>query len=273
MVIDVDTLPEIECLVAVLSLGLCTALENKGLTVDEASSYLFVPYTISLLKQVGASPELVHLIHLGTELEDFESLLPERLPDRLNTMKALAASVLQAQPELGKHEYKEHWLQNIPRPAVVSIPDPLQVYPPDKMVTRDEKLYRMLMTAYDEHGDPFWGFVQELFLINYWNNPIPDADAEMVYQATVPEAQELLRELLRRGFVYAVRIYGYPPPSSERFMVAQEELQYVVADTQNWLGPLVEGPSALYYRFCSAVPSEAITRDHVVPGAEPDLST
>ncbi len=27
---------------------------------------------------------------------------------------------------------------------------------------RNEKLYRMLMTAYDDNGDPFWGVLQEL---------------------------------------------------------------------------------------------------------------
>ena len=263
MIIDVEAPIEIETLVAVLSLGLCTALESQSLTIEEASGCLFSPYTMSLLRRVNASPDLVHLIHLGTELEDLESFTPNYFLRWLETMKVLALAILRSPPELSEHEYKEHWFQDNPRLVPVPLPDPLQKYPPDGTVTRDEKLYRMLMTAHDEHGDPFWGFLQELFSINYWNNSIPEDQADAVYRATIPEAQSLLRELYHRGFVFISRQYGYPPPSSRQFKVTEEEAEYVMADPQNWLGPELEGPAATCYHFCSNVPGETISRETI----------
>lgn len=264
MVIDVDAPVEIETLVAVLSLGLCAALENQSLTIDEASGYLFGPYTMSLLRRVKASTELIDLIHLGSELEDVERLIPQSLAKTLNEMKTLALSILHSLPKQSEHDYRKHWFQDVPRLVPIPLPDPLREYPPDKMLTRDEKLYRMLITAYDERGDPFWSFVQELVSINYWDNPVPDEYADAVYQATIPEAQSLMHELMQRGLVYVTRSYGFPPPSSGQFRVADAETGYVVADPQNWLGPQYEGPAALYYQFCSIVPGEAITRDSVL---------
>jgi hypothetical protein len=79
---------------------------------------------------------------------------------------------------------------------------------------RNEKLYRMLMTAYDDNGDPFWGILQELASINHWNDDTfastgDEARAEAALLETVPEAQELMRELLRRGLVYITRTKGW----------------------------------------------------------------
>ncbi len=117
-----------------------------------------------------------------------------------------------------------------------------------------------MLTAYDDYGDPFWGFVQELVLINHWddlNGTLPDK----LFYETIPEAQELMRELLQRGLVYITRIHGYPPPTTGRFVVTEKEVEAIVADTQNWVGPIDEGPSAIYYCFCSTMPGVSITED------------
>lgn len=293
MTIDVDSQPEIECLVAILSLGLCAALENKSLTILEAEGYLFSPYTMSLLRQIKVSSDLVKLVHLGTELEDFESILPARLPDRLNTMKALALSILRSLPELSEHEYKKHWLQpqngDFLHPAVSGSPSSEGTIrqqesssgasgaggsPVSETADPDEKLYRMLQVAYDDDGSPFWGFVQELLSINHWDETVPDDEAEAVYLATIPETQELMRELLQRGLVYMTRTQGFPPPSSGTTVVTEAEVDGVIADPQNWIGPPDEGASAIYYSLCSAIPGASIPRDSVrPPRVNPDSLT
>ena len=269
IIITVENRSQIECLVATLSLGLCAALESKSLSINEANSYLYAPFTLSLLKQVEASSELLKLVHLGSELEDYRGSLAHRLPDKLTEMKNLATAILRSQPALLEHEHKEHWLQYVPPPdaddknTLEESRDVLVDFPADKTISRGEKIYRMLMVAYNEVGEPFWSFVQELFSINYWNNTISDSEADVLYQATIPEAQELMRELMRRGLAYVTRRYGFPPPSSSPFVVAEGEAEYIIADPQNWVGPLVKGPSAVYYKFCTTVPSKTITRDTV----------
>ncbi len=132
----------------------------------------------------------------------------------------------------------------------------------------NEKLYRMLMTAYDDRGDPFWGILEELALINHWNDDTfasgrDEAKAEAALVETIPEAQELMRELMERGLVYITRTQGWPPPSSGVARVTAGEVEAIIADAQNWLGPLVEGPDANYYSFCSTIPGETITQESV----------
>lgn len=117
--------------------------------------------------------------------------------------------------------------------------------------------------AYDDHGDPFWSFVQEIFSINHWDDIIPHNEAEAVLLAMVPEAQSLMRELLQRGLVFITRTHGFPPPSSGQFAVTEEEVEGIILDTQNWMGPIGEGPSAIYYSFCSAISAESITEDNI----------
>lgn len=96
MIIEVKSQAEIDALVTVISLGLCLALEQEKVTIQIADDYLLSPYTMGLLQKSNASAETIRLIHMGTELEDFESILPEKLPDWLNEMKSLALSILQS---------------------------------------------------------------------------------------------------------------------------------------------------------------------------------
>ena len=109
MFIEVESREEIDCLVAVLSLGLCMALEGGQLTINEANNYLFSPYSRSVLQEIRAGAEAVHVVDLGTWLEDYESMLPERLPERLNDMKLHSLSILQSLPK--SEEGKEKWLK------------------------------------------------------------------------------------------------------------------------------------------------------------------
>ena len=115
MTITVNSRVEIESLVAILSLGLCAALESDSATISEAENYLFSPYTMSLLEEAGVSEEVVYLVLRGTQLEDFEKIRPntyqELLSQEINKMKVLALSILRSQPELSGRQYKEHWFQ------------------------------------------------------------------------------------------------------------------------------------------------------------------
>jgi len=109
MTIDVEKCSEIDCLVAVLSLGLCVAIETKDLTIQDAEDYLFSPYTMRVLGLNGASSEAVDLVHLGTELENVQRIVPEHLQDSLDDMRSLASAILKAPSR--SSEPKSKWLQ------------------------------------------------------------------------------------------------------------------------------------------------------------------
>lgn len=85
-------------LLTILSLGLTEGIRAKVVSIDDAQQLLYSPRTMKLLRELGCSEELIDLVHLGTELEDIESLLPERLADNLLQMSDSAMDALRKMP-------------------------------------------------------------------------------------------------------------------------------------------------------------------------------
>lgn len=129
----------------------------------------------------------------------------------------------------------------------------------------------MMMTAYDDDGSDFLGFVIEITWIKHWDDGTfasasPADKAEVALRETIPEAQELMRELLQRGLVYIKHVRGYlgtPKGRSVMTISEEAEIERVIADTKNWIGSSDEGPEATHYRFCSTIPGKTITRDSI----------
>ncbi|ACL05196.1 hypothetical protein Dalk_3508 [Desulfatibacillum aliphaticivorans] len=97
--------PDISRIVLVATIGLCEALLNDCMTVDEASDFLFIPHT---MKIVGYDEELVYIIHKATELEDIESLIPQHLEKIILEIKTLALEKLRSLPDY-EYQYRK-WL-------------------------------------------------------------------------------------------------------------------------------------------------------------------
>lgn len=74
--------------------GLCTALEEQELDLAVAEQILFTPYCQRTLEGVGFGRQLTSLIHDGTELEDIESLMPERYDNAVRRIKRRALELL-----------------------------------------------------------------------------------------------------------------------------------------------------------------------------------
>ncbi|NJM47157.1 MAG: DUF3969 family protein [Alkalinema sp. RU_4_3] len=81
-------------LVAVMSLGLCTAIAGGSVSIEEAERRLFNPKVLAQLTGLGLSESLLEIVHLGTELEDVQSLVPERLSESLAQMQAKSLAFL-----------------------------------------------------------------------------------------------------------------------------------------------------------------------------------
>lgn len=75
--LSLDTKESIEKVILLLNLGVITALKDKVITLDEAEQILYSPYTMSKLKKVNVSEEILAIMHMGTELEDVLSLIPD----------------------------------------------------------------------------------------------------------------------------------------------------------------------------------------------------
>ena len=81
--LTVETKDQLEKLIALQTLGIVTGLIHSTLTIEDAEKILFNPYLLEKLEAQPVSQEILDLIHLGTELEDVESLLPEKLTNSL----------------------------------------------------------------------------------------------------------------------------------------------------------------------------------------------
>ncbi|ELR99522.1 DUF3969 family protein [Gloeocapsa sp. PCC 73106] len=111
IIIKLDDKKEIERLISILNLGICTGLKQRSLTISEAESYLYSPYTMEQLKKIGIAQELIDLIHLGTELEDLESLLPEKLNDGIEEIQAKTIEFMKTNSSDSSTVPRPKWLQ------------------------------------------------------------------------------------------------------------------------------------------------------------------
>lgn len=111
MLIQVEDKTEIERLLALLNIGLYVAMSQGALSIEAAEDYLYSPYTLEKLQELGVSPQAMRMVHLGTELEDIASLLPEKLAESLAEIQETALAILQTLPISG---LVNQWVQTLP---------------------------------------------------------------------------------------------------------------------------------------------------------------
>lgn len=92
--IDIEGKKEIERILAILELGLLTALENNLISIEESEGYLFNPYTMRVMKDNEINESIIDIIHRGCELEDIQSLLPDKLFENVVSLKIKCINVL-----------------------------------------------------------------------------------------------------------------------------------------------------------------------------------
>jgi Protein of unknown function (DUF3969) len=94
IIFKMDDRAEVSQMVAVMSLGMCTAIVAGSLSIEDAERRLFNPRVLSHLTELELPEALIEIVHLGTELEDVQSLIPDRLGDSLAQIQALALAFL-----------------------------------------------------------------------------------------------------------------------------------------------------------------------------------
>lgn len=82
-------------MVLVSIIGLLDSLKDGILSIDECEQYLFSPYSLDVLRRKGIDKRIIDIVHLGTELEDVESLRPEHLSTEIQELHASAKELLE----------------------------------------------------------------------------------------------------------------------------------------------------------------------------------
>lgn len=93
--------------ISFLALGVLTSLEKKLISIDEAEGYIFKPSLVNFLEEINATEELINIINLGCELEDIESLIPEKLQSNIEDLLNKTLSVIKKSDDFGRFVDKE----------------------------------------------------------------------------------------------------------------------------------------------------------------------
>lgn len=98
-----------EKIILINIIGALEAVANHAITIDEAESFIFSPHMIKVLHNKGCSNKILDILEKGCELEDIQSLLPEKLDETISGLKQEAFDLL------GKYQqYNENfWLDGL----------------------------------------------------------------------------------------------------------------------------------------------------------------
>ncbi|MGE5397586.1 MAG: DUF3969 family protein [Chitinophagales bacterium] len=99
MKLGISSKSEIERISLVLCLGLINAIESGTVSISEANGYWFNPFTFFSLGNLGLDKKIVGVICHCCELEDVESIIPDKLSSVINNLKAEVIKLLESMPK------------------------------------------------------------------------------------------------------------------------------------------------------------------------------
>lgn len=112
--LSVNKTNEANTLVLVCAIGLLE-VENDLLRIEDCDQYLFSPYSLDILQRKGIDQSIIDIVHLGTEIEDIESLLPHLLEKNIRELQETAKEQLKLiQSKEKKYEMKS-WVDVDPK--------------------------------------------------------------------------------------------------------------------------------------------------------------
>ncbi|MCM3322267.1 DUF3969 family protein [Cytobacillus kochii] len=104
LLLNTTSKEELEKIILLNVVGLIEGINENLITIEESEKILFSPYIMELVDSIGISKEVLEVIHLGTELEDVESLIPEELSQSLIEIKEKSMNLLQQRKE---HKFQD----------------------------------------------------------------------------------------------------------------------------------------------------------------------
>lgn len=99
-----------EKMLLITLIGVFEVLSINGMSIEEAEKSLFSPYMAHKLKAVKCNPKIIKIIEEGCELENIESLIPDRLLGIIKELKERAIKILKEYPQLNN----VRWIQMEP---------------------------------------------------------------------------------------------------------------------------------------------------------------
>ncbi|MCR4679553.1 MAG: DUF3969 family protein [Lachnospiraceae bacterium] len=83
-----------EKVILVQLLGIFKAIEKNLITVSEGEKFLLSPRTVRKLTELNCNEVIIDIINEGCELEDIESLIPDKLLENVQNLTVQVENLL-----------------------------------------------------------------------------------------------------------------------------------------------------------------------------------
>lgn len=108
--LSVSNQNEANIMVLVFLIGVLEALEKGIISIDESQDYIFTPYSIRVLNEKGIDKRIIEIIEHGCELEDIQSLLPDKVGEKIKSLKSAAEEQLKSVRQFEKNYEVKKWI-------------------------------------------------------------------------------------------------------------------------------------------------------------------
>ena len=101
-VIRVNKKEEKKVLIKII--GVLESLSYNAITITEGEKYIFSPKNSKRLINMNCNKDIIDIIEECCELEDIESLIPEKLNQNINSLKLKSIKVLKSYDKFGSRD-------------------------------------------------------------------------------------------------------------------------------------------------------------------------
>lgn len=110
--ISLENPEEIERFVLIIIVGLLNSLQHNVISIEDTECRFFSPYTYNMLKKMNVKKDIVELVMDGCLLEDFDSIISDKLDNEIIRIKEKALSLLNKHKNVRSNVDTYHWIDN-----------------------------------------------------------------------------------------------------------------------------------------------------------------
>lgn len=104
--ISIEKNEEIEKFILIVNLGILIALSKELINIEDAENFLYSPFSVNKLRDLGIKEEVIKLVELGCELEDVKRLIPNKLNKSINDIYNKSMELLLTSSKISLSEKK-----------------------------------------------------------------------------------------------------------------------------------------------------------------------
>ncbi len=94
--VSIKTKDDIERFILIANIGMMAAIKEGVISIEEAENYLYSPYSVERVRSLGINEDVIKLVELGCELEDVESLIPDKLNNSIDEISIKSTELLRS---------------------------------------------------------------------------------------------------------------------------------------------------------------------------------